>query len=133
MHSHSSMRWLISRDLRTSSIMMSDQYCDQITDLTFESMNIPGLERISLDSCYNVTYDIIRAVLRGCPLLVEISLAYCNHRGMTDAIPLELGLWCPQLRSISLEGCIWLTDVGVSSLSRGCPLLQSVDLVIVTL
>lgn len=55
-HTHSSMRWLIMRHVRISSIQISVfTGTDEITDLTFKGINIHCLQSLSLESCTYLT------------------------------------------------------------------------------
>ena len=126
MHGHLSMRWLIARGIRTSSIQINSNYSDSITHLTLDGIDAARLVHVDLDSCTSITDAAVLVLGLQCPLLQSIDLGFCDS--VSDVGILAVGQGCPLLQRINLYACDSVTDTGISALGRGCPLLQSIDL-----
>jgi hypothetical protein len=149
LHSHSSMRWVILRNIRVSQFFADWGQSDKISDLTFEAARINGgrtlsgeeikgesisliweqgkyLKSIYLSGCQGITDAGLSALCYGCSQLQVIFLSSCD--GITDISLSALGHRCGQLKDISLTGCVRITDVGVSALVHGCSQLMSINL-----
>ena len=78
MHSHASIRWLITRGLRVTSIHINILCRHQISDLTFRDVEtgreggLSQLQHIDIGRCGSVTDAGISALAQGCPLLQTI-------------------------------------------------------------
>ena len=102
-HSHSSMRWLITRGLRTSRIHIIDESeedvendeeeevdekSESITDLTFEGLDATNLREIKFESCLLITDTTISIISPESSPLRSIDLGDC--RRITDTGLLSL-------------------------------------------
>ena len=148
-HSHSSMRWIMMRNIRVIHIQMKLDNSDRISDLTFEPVDISGtpasygdevendsilskwegrkhLQSIDLHNCKGITDMGLSALGHGCGQLQTIDLSQCQC--ITDMGLSALGHGCGQLQTISLSGCQGITDIGISALSHGCGQLQTISL-----
>ena len=141
-HCNSSVRWLISRGARTSSIQFRTQYSDGrevvgINDETFlGSSDVNSSMRISrswmsslkdiVGDCNSNKYSAaaagVSSVVNGFPYLTSINLSYC--RRITDIGVSAIAQGCPHLTSIDLVRCYSITDIGLSYLRRKCPFVR---------
>jgi Leucine Rich repeat len=151
-HSHLSIKWLIMRGLRTTSIEIGKRDGNEITDSTFESINICCPLSISLDECHNIGDQCLKRIAIGCPCLKKISLSGPN---ITDAGVSSIGYGCSRLQtidttfdddisevsavvsgqccrflqSITLTNCSRITGTGLSAIALGCSLLERIKFV----
>jgi F-box and leucine-rich repeat protein 2/20 len=126
LHNHSSMRWLITRGVRTSSLRMNSKHCASITDLTIIDLDIATVRHVSLRDCQRITGVFVSTIAARCPLIESIDLCGCG--GVDGESISALAHGCPLLQSIDLSFCRRLTDAGILAIAQGCPLLQSIDL-----
>ena len=77
-HDHSSMRWFLSRGIRTNEIRVKDSRKWQITEMTFHSSNFLLLISIDVSRCLNLLDSGLSALARGCPQLQTINLGGCK-------------------------------------------------------
>ena len=136
-HCHSSVRWLISRGTRTTSIQFRNQYFDGrevvgINDETFlgsrDSNSLMRFTRSWMSSLKEIVVDCnsnnyraaaagVSSIVNGCPHLTFINLSGC--RSITDIGVSAIAEGCPHLTSINLTYCCKLTDIGVSAIAEG--------------
>jgi hypothetical protein len=93
-HSHLSIKWMIMRGLRATSIEIGKRGGNEITDSTFESIDICCLLSISLDDCRNIGDRCLQSIVIGCPCLKKIALCGPN---LTDAGLSSIGYGYSQL------------------------------------
>ena len=148
-HSHSSMRWVIRRGIRSSQILVARNHGDKLSDVSFEAAGIncnvgscdgevrregilsiwegcKFIKSIDLKKYQGITDIGISALAHGCHQLERINLSLCE--GITDISVSALGHGCHQLQTIDLFRCQGITDVGVSALGHGCHHLQMINL-----
>ena len=140
-HCHASVRWLIMRGARATSISArrSDRTLDnQITDETFAGVGVLFTENMDLinrgfsglsGTNFNASNGLDRAIFvrkQSWSPLTLIDLSNC--RSISDAGVSAIAQGCPQLTSIDLSNNDIISDVGVSAIAKGCPLLTSIDL-----
>ena len=145
-HSHSSLRWLISRGARATEIRITgiNLESDRITDETFEgigllcaqnvgtggadAIHIRGGARYSLRNReINVdTNKVVSVRPWGCHHLTSINLDWC--RSISDIGLSAIAEGCHHLTSINLRGCYLISDIGLSAIAEGCQHLTSIDL-----
>ena len=106
-HSHSSIRWLIRRGARATSIRFRGDNLehDRITDQTFAGVGI--LSTQSADT--NCSDD--NAVAEGCPHLTSINLSNCDR--ISDIGVSAIAEGCRHLTSINLSYCLRISDTGM--------------------
>lgn len=127
---------------------LSTSDCFKIRDFSLKEIakNIPGLRYLSVAKCpvsdTGIKYigrHCIRLKylnIRGCEAVTDIGIAYvvqnclklrsidigkCN---ITDSVLHTVGIHCPQLKKLSIRGCIKLTDEGIRSIATQCCNLQ---------
>lgn len=86
----------------------------------------PLLRALSLDVMLLVTEESLIALVRGCPLLDDLSLR-CHKRQISDRILDELSTSCPRLRKVTFYGGKF-TGVGLEALTSKCTELASLNL-----
>ena len=146
-HCHDSIRWLITRGIRTTRINWSPRM-GTINDTTFIGFGSPskhlnrdnmtenclGTGGFSMVDCVSLDFTgadictdkIIKDIARGCPQLNTILLG--NNEDLTDESLIELARWCPQIHTIDLSHISKITGGGLSALARGCCQMQSINL-----
>ena len=126
---------------------------DKINNLAMLALgeNCPNLHTLSLNGCRGIKYDGISAIASGCPRLLSVSLDECcwlsdscihalqrgcpllqsislNHTKVTNAITCTIGEGWSNLKSISLNECNLLTDVGIKAIANACHELESISI-----
>ena len=150
-HSHGSIRWLVTRGIRTTSIQIIFGYEVSLDADTFSgfgfsskcSVNDIMIENelvmggLSIKDCVrvnlrytNITDVNIGDLARGCPQLHTIYIEKCF--ALTDESLIQLAQYCPQIHTIDISFSIKITDVGVSALACGCRELRSMSLIGIT-
>lgn len=77
----------------------------------------PRLRRLCLNGCSKISSAALEAlVARAGSTLRELQLGYCDK--LTDSVVDALVIHSPQLESLSLYGCLQLTDRAVAALAR---------------
>ena len=134
-HSHSSLRWLITRGARTISIYnRSGGGCD-INDRTFLGLNLSSTAQ-SLDrhgsnylmDTVGENFNMGGTGVQGISHNVLLSLILISCSKLTDVGVSAIAHGCPQLTTINLSECVSITDVGISAIGRGCPQLTTINL-----
>ena len=140
-HCHASIRWLIKRGARATSIRArrSNRTSDrQITDMTFAGMGILFTQNVDsvnqgffswLGMNCDTSNGLNKSVFirtQGVSQVASIDLYKCES--ISDVGVSAIAQGCPLLTSIGLINCGGISDVGVSAIARGCPLLTSIDL-----
>ena len=139
-HWHSSVRWLIMRGARATSIrarrsnLTSDR---QITDMTFAGVGILCTQNVD-----SVNQGFLRWLGINCDTSIGLDRALSIR---TQGLLRWLGMNCDtsngfdmdsftktqglsQVTSIDLYNCESISDVGVSAIAQGCPLLTRICL-----
>ena len=133
-HCYQSVRWLISRGVRVTSILTplcEDPGRRLITDYTFIGPNIPPIESQQVcgfnhDTLANILMGattmsmrrqniLLRLRLRDCSCISDMGIAFVAH-------------YCSTLTSIELNKCAMLTDVSIASIAKCCHQLTSLSL-----
>ena len=114
-HYHSSTLWLIMRGARATSIRARISGCKsnhQITDKTFAGVGIACTQNVD-----SVNQGFSRWLGIKCDTSNGLDKALCMRtQGLS------------QVTSIDLGNCGSISDVGVSAIAQGCPLLSSINL-----
>ena len=128
-HSHSSLRWLISRGARATAIRIRgiNLESDRITDQSIKGIGLicaqkvdtGGADAIHIQSAIRyslcnreIKVDTNKVVFvrpRGCHQLTSINLSDC--RSISDISMSAIAEGCHQLTSINLGGCILISDI----------------------
>lgn len=100
------------------------------------------LTDLNLSGCAQISDDVLVALGRCCPSLLELRLASCplvsdaGVQRLVEFVPLEsedtadfvenesAATRCVKLRSLELSGCFQLTDVALAAIGRQCADLQ---------
>ena len=128
-HCHASIKWLITRGARATSIrarrsnLTSDR---QITDMTFAGMGILCTQNVD-----SVNEGFLSWLGMNCDtcqgFLSWLGMNCATSNGLDEAeFMRRQGL--SQVTSIDLYNCLNISDVGVSAIAHGCPLLTSINL-----
>lgn len=102
--------------------------CTNITDVAVAAIasRCGDLERLTLDGCYQVEDYGLQMLAAECTLLKEVDV---SGTSITDAglraLVTSRGLW---LRSLTLTGCVNLTDESLSLIEDCCPSLGALNL-----
>ena len=142
-HCHLSIKWLITRGARATSIRASRSNLKspsdrQITDMTFAGVGILSTQNVDLVNQGFLSWlgmrcdtssgldkgEYIRT--QGLSHVTSIDLLNCHQLSDTGVSAIAQG--CPLLTSIDLGYCESISDIGVSAIAQGCPLLISIDL-----
>jgi Leucine Rich repeat len=148
-HSHSSMRWVITRNILVRQILVNSFHRNSLSDLTFRAVCINSshllygeetkgdsilsrwggwkyLESIDLRRCPGITDIRISALGQGCGQLQTFIVRNCP--GIIDIGISALGHGCSQLHTIDLSSCQGIADNGISTVGRGCGQLHTINL-----
>ena len=145
-HSHSSLRWLISRGTRATEIRIkrTNLKSDRITDQTFTGIGLlcvqdvdsAGADGIQIHRTIVHTFrnrdveadtnKIVSVRPQSCRHLISINLSGC--RGISDIGISAIAEGCHQLTSIDLSSCDDVSDIGISAIAKGCHQLISINL-----
>jgi hypothetical protein len=86
-HSHSSIKWVIMRDIHVTQILVNLKHRSEISDITFEDVNVNG-SQTSCDEAAKVvstflTWDepkyLVSIDLSGCRRITDIGLSALGH------------------------------------------------------
>jgi len=102
--------------------------CSEITNSGLNMIAIRYeqlLSSLNIKGCNQITDGGISLVARYCTELTNINFGGCNISVGAFA---QLIQNCPKLTQIALQGCIGITDTGLTNLSRFCPNLTSLNL-----
>ncbi|XP_045795342.1 F-box/LRR-repeat protein 2-like [Trifolium pratense] len=73
----------------------------------------PNMQLLDLSSCCGISEDIISEVLKKCPKIQRLNLAFCPQ---------------PKLQQLDLERCYGITEKGVRLLVENCTHLREINL-----
>ena len=136
-HCHRSIRWLIMRGARATSIR-ARRSNRQVADMTFAGVGIlctqnvdsvnQGFSRWLGIKC-DTSNGLDKALfIRPQGLSQVTSIALYDCQSLSDIGVSAIAQGCPLLTSIDLTDCRSISDVGVSAIAQGCPLLTSIPL-----
>ncbi|PWA74603.1 leucine-rich repeat domain, L domain-like protein [Artemisia annua] len=124
-------------DITDNGIRSLNQNCRQLRSLNISScdrVNGEGFKGFSTLACleaYNCEFysmkdvdDAIIEISKGCPLLQEWNLSFCEKIGISGWE--SIGLYCKNLKIIHVNGCRNLDDRGLLSLGDGCKRLSMI-------
>ena len=96
---------------------------------------IPSLRKFKWAWGFDCYEPNLLNLVRGRELLEELDLERAEgmggaspRTGLSDALLVELGASCPQLRTLCLQGDLRITDKGIYALLKGCPALSKLKL-----
>lgn len=81
-----------------------------------------NLKILDLRMCTSVTDDAIISISKGCPLLQEWNLSFCDEIGYPGWE--SIGLYCDDLKTLHVNKCVKLCDRGLLALGNGCKRLS---------
>ena len=137
-HCHSSMRWLITRGARSTSIQVTNRKDNRITDKTFAGIGIrthstrctDSIDRICLINTFRVeTSNFFSGMSTNSQSLIlgkEQDVINNTETGVV-AITGVYSEGYSDLLSINLHHCYDISDIGLKSIAYGCPNLTSVN------
>jgi F-box and leucine-rich repeat protein 2/20 len=101
--------------------------CDKISDtsIIYLSKKAPSLQIANLSFCNLITQEGIKHLCTNCSQLQTISLYSCH---INDAALLHIASSLPTLKSLTIAGCNFITDNGISKLSQKCTELIFLDI-----
>jgi hypothetical protein len=110
-------------------------YCHGIADGAVDAAtrSFPHLSRVELASCGRLVLPTGSAgngtvqITRELPPHAHVATQQERGPPLTDAALHALASRCAGLRALSVSGCQFFTDEGVSTVLRGCPLLTELD------
>ena len=126
LYNHSSIRWLILRKIRTSSMRVVQVSIACRKDNSFEGIYLPGLESIRVDSGCDMKDSSVRMIAAECVSLLSIEMAGCSQ--LTWKSFKAVGQHCRGLTLLDISGCIKIVDKAVRLLAKGCIHLQSINI-----
>ncbi|KAJ3671529.1 hypothetical protein LUZ60_007608 [Juncus effusus] len=116
---------IVSRYSSLSSISLYN--CAELTNSTLNKSKISGsnLKTLSLNGCKKVSDKFLAKYFAGCPNLVTLNLDSCN---VTNYVLKLLSNSLHSLRNISLSNCNNISDHGITSLFKGCPNINALNI-----
>jgi hypothetical protein len=87
LHSHLSMKWIITRSIRISQVLLDHKHCFKLSDGTFEAIGVNDLRSASIDSFVTATkllpsegYNYLRSIdLTNCRYITDVALSALAH------------------------------------------------------
>ncbi|KAK9376940.1 uncharacterized protein V1513DRAFT_429760 [Lipomyces chichibuensis] len=86
-----------------------------------------ALEELDLSFCCALSDVSVEVLSLGCPLLKSLSLAFCGS-AVSDASLRAVARHLLDLRTLSVRGCVRVTNAGVDAVVNGCVNLQCLDI-----
>ena len=129
-HCHSSIRWLIKRGARTSTIRVRRNMLNsnQITDLTFAGVGVLSARNENFDvGDFLFNAGGVATSIGGIEMATKVSGAIPRNCGFANDAVIGVSNVCPNLTSIDLSHCEYLSDTGVSAIAQGCPHLTTIN------
>ncbi|KAK9492772.1 hypothetical protein V1508DRAFT_135881 [Lipomyces doorenjongii] len=103
--------------------------CTFLTDKAIVSLAAAAkaLEQLDLSFCCALSDVSVEVLSLGCPLLKSLNLAFCGS-AVSDASLRAVARHLLDLRTLSVRGCVRVTNAGVDAIGNGCVNLQSLDI-----
>ncbi|KAK9313349.1 hypothetical protein V1522DRAFT_436366 [Lipomyces starkeyi] len=103
--------------------------CTFLTDKAIVSLAAAAkaLEELDLSFCCALSDVSVEVLSLGCPLLKSLNLAFCGS-AVSDASLRAVARHLLDLRTLSVRGCVRVTNAGVDAVGNGCVNLQSLDI-----
>jgi F-box/leucine-rich repeat protein 2/20 len=112
------------------------------------SFMFPNMQLLDLSSCCGISGDSITEVLKRCPKIRGLNLAFfpqpklflinfdvpklevlnLSHSRIDDEVLYAISNFCPQLQQLNLERCYGVTEKGVRLLVEKCTHLREINL-----
>ncbi|KAL8504921.1 hypothetical protein ACS0TY_016207 [Phlomoides rotata] len=101
--------------------------CLNITDegLIHIGMSCSKLKQLELYKSDGIADSSISAIASGCPDLETITISYCHF--ITDRSLMSLSK-CSKLKTLEARGCYLITRDGLAAVAKGCKLLSKLDI-----
>ncbi|KAI8903825.1 hypothetical protein EDD86DRAFT_214424 [Gorgonomyces haynaldii] len=92
--------------------------CSFLTDATMAQLGklCPQLKVLGLSFCCSLTEQFIDPLIEGCPFIELLDTSYCGT-AITDDVLEKIGVGLPKLETLSVRGCVQVTDQGIKNLS----------------
>lgn len=126
-------------DCSLSAVIKS---CQQLTSLRMDYANVTyevleclaahvstNLITLYISGCEAVTAPHITALVKRTPLLEELNIGGDQCHGLDDEIFKIIGANLPNLAGLCLNRCVNMTHKGLSALLRGCPEIDTLNIV----
>ncbi|KAK9467498.1 hypothetical protein V1512DRAFT_247096 [Lipomyces arxii] len=103
--------------------------CTFLTDKAIVSLAAAAksLEELDISFCCALSDVSVEVLSLGCPMLKSLNLAFCGS-AVSDASLKSVARHLVELQTISVRGCVRVTNMGVDAIGRGCVNLSEVDL-----
>jgi len=102
--------------------------CDRVTDnsLSYISKKFSTTQiKVNLAFCNNITQEGIKILAQNCSSINTLSLHHC---AIGDPALLHISTYLQTLKSLSLTGCLNISDNGVTKIAQKCQELQYLDI-----
>nr|KAJ3423198.1 anaphase-promoting complex subunit Hcn1 [Polyrhizophydium stewartii] len=103
--------------------------CSFLTDQAIACIGdrCPRLRRLCLSFCCSLTERFAEPLVLGCNELETLDASYCGS-AVTDGSLQTLAAGLPQLRRLSIRGCVQVTDAGVDTVLQFAAHLEALNL-----
>lgn len=101
-------------------------FCSQQT-VSSAFASLPKLEALTLASCPSICPQLLHALTKCCPLLVELDLTDSHHHLHDDDV-LTLVQAYPAIRALNLNHCDRLTDSSLAAIASSCIALEQLSI-----
>lgn len=94
--------------------------CDRITDASITqhiTKRYPNLQTINLSFCTSISSEGIRTLVQHCPTITSLNL---SNTPLTDPALLHIASSLPNLKYLSLAGCLHITDTAFIKFLSKC-------------
>ena len=122
-YNHYSIRWLIMRRIKTSSMRVVRVSTDNTIDDTFEGIYLPGLDSMIVDCGRKMTDRSVQLIAAGCVNLRVIVMPGCSQLKCSLT---AVGQHCRGLTSLDFYECAGIVDEDWNMLAKGCIHLQTI-------
>ncbi|KAJ8102091.1 hypothetical protein POJ06DRAFT_299994 [Lipomyces tetrasporus] len=119
--------WSARQFPRLTKLCLAD--CTFLTDKAIVSLAAAAkaLEELDLSFCCALSDVSVEVLSLGCPLLKSLNLAFCGS-AVSDASLRAVARHLLELRTLSVRGCVRVTNAGVDAVGSGCVNLHTLDI-----
>ncbi|KAJ8600516.1 hypothetical protein CTAYLR_009214 [Chrysophaeum taylorii] len=104
---------------RREPTILTREELSRVTDDDVICLLTPGVVRVVLRGCANLTDAAITAVADKCPNLEELYVSRCGN--LMDAAIRAVAMRCKNLAKLNVSWCHNLTDVAITAVANNCP------------
>ncbi|KAK9478504.1 hypothetical protein V1514DRAFT_59213 [Lipomyces japonicus] len=119
--------WSTTTFPRLKRLCLAD--CTFLTDKAIVSLTstAKALQELDLSFCCALSDVSVEVLSLGCPLLRTLNLSFCGS-AVSDSSLRAVGRHLLELRTLSVRGCVRVTNSGVDAVSSGCVSLTTIDI-----